>query len=91
MTGSGMPMRFADTDGAMIDVYQSATQLTDESGQSYPSTVNTLLDNALGARGYYGAFTANFHTDSDTTVENDAAMASAAARNVPIVSPRGRC
>ena len=45
--------------------------MTDESGQSYPSTVNTLLDNALGARGYYGAFTANFHTDSDTTVEND--------------------
>ena len=88
MTGSGIPMRFADTNGAPINVYQSATALTDESGQSYPSTVNALLDNALGAHGYYGAFTANFHTDSDTTVENDAAIASAAARNVPIVSAR---
>ena len=88
MTGSGIPMRFADTNGAATNVYQSATVMTDESGQSYPSTVNTLLDNALGAQGYYGAFTANFHTDSDTTVENDRAMASAAARNVPIVSAR---
>ena len=88
LTGSGMPMRFADTDGAATDVYQAATQMTDESGQSYPSTLNTLLDNALGAQGYYGAFTANMHTDSDTTVENDQAMASAAARNVPIVSAR---
>ena len=32
-TGSGMPMRFADLDGSMIDVYQAATQMTDESGQ----------------------------------------------------------
>ena len=88
MTGSGIPMRFADTTGAASNVYQAATVMTDESGQSYPSTVNTLLDNALGGKGYYGAFTANFHTDSDTTVENDLAMASAAARNVPIVSAR---
>src|SRR6185295_9051616 len=38
-TGSGMPMRFADLDGTMIDVFQAATQMTDESGQSYPFTV----------------------------------------------------
>ena len=39
-TGSGMPMRFADLDGSMIDVYQATTQMTDESGQSTrsPST-----------------------------------------------------
>ncbi len=47
-TGSGMPMRFADLDGTMIDVYQVATQMTDESGQSYPFTIDALLDNALG-------------------------------------------
>ena len=34
MTGSGMPMRFAKADGTMIDVYQAATQMTDESGQT---------------------------------------------------------
>ena len=39
-TGSGMPMRFADLDGTMIDVYQATTQMTDESGQSYPLHIN---------------------------------------------------
>ena len=34
-TGSGMPMRFADLDGSLIDVYQAATQMTDESGMDY--------------------------------------------------------
>ena len=37
-TGSGMPMRFADLDGTMIDVYQATTQMTDESDQTYPLT-----------------------------------------------------
>ena len=32
-TGSGFPKRFAETDGSLIDVYQAATQITDESGQ----------------------------------------------------------
>ncbi len=64
MTGSGMPMRFADTDGTMIDVYQSMTQMTDESGQAYPFTPDSLLAKALGPEGFYGAFNANMHTDS---------------------------
>ena len=59
-----MLMRFADLDGTMIDVYQSATQMTDESGQTFPFTINTLLDRALGATGYYGIFNANMHTDT---------------------------
>ncbi len=29
-TGSGMPMRFSDLDGSIIDVYQATTQMTDE-------------------------------------------------------------
>jgi len=48
-TGSAMPMRYADLDGTLIDVYQAVTQMTDESGQQYPLTVETLLDRALGA------------------------------------------
>ncbi|MEI9808799.1 MAG: hypothetical protein WDO16_13570 [Bacteroidota bacterium] len=39
-TGSGMPMRFADLDGTMINCYQSPTQMTDES--------------EIGYRGIYG-------------------------------------
>jgi methionine-rich copper-binding protein CopC len=88
-TGSGMPMRFADLDGTMIDVYQATTQMTDESDQTYPFTINTLLDRALGATGYYGAFTANMHTDSNNSPGATGAAAivsSALSRSVPVVS-----
>jgi hypothetical protein len=87
-TGSGMPMRYAALDGTMIDVYQAASQLTDESSQVFPSTVNTLLDNAIGASGYYGAFTANMHTDLAASAGSDAIVSSALARSVPIVSAK---
>nr|WP_253942430.1 DUF4082 domain-containing protein [Nocardioides sp. zg-1230] len=88
MNGSGMPMRFTDTDGSMIDVFQANTNMTDESGQSYPFTPNTLLDRALGSQGYYGAFTANLHTDAASTFEDTQVLASAQARNVPVIAAR---
>ena len=53
-----------------------------------PATIDTLLDNALGPLGYYGVFTANMHTDSATSSGADAIVASAQARNVPVVSAR---
>ena len=85
-SGSGMPMRFTDVDGTIIDVYQAVTQMTDESGQTYPFTIDALLDRALGAEGYYGVFTANMHTDTVAHAGSDAIVASAQARNVPVVS-----
>ena len=85
-----MPMRFADLDGTLIDVYQAVTQMTDESGQSYPFTVNTLLDRALGPEGYYGAFTVNAHTDPASSAVSDAVVSSALAR-VSRSSRRDRC
>ena len=66
-TGSAMPMRFADLDGTLIDTFQVVTQMTDESGQSYPFTIDTLLDRALGASEQYGVFTANAHSDGTGT------------------------
>jgi len=62
--------------------------MTDESGQSFPFTANTLLDRALGSEGYYGAFVANMHTDSAGSSGSDAIVASAQARGVPVVSSR---
>lgn len=62
-TGSGMPMRFAQTDGTIIDVYQVATQVPDESGEVLPDFMDRLFENAIGPRGFYGVFTANMHTD----------------------------
>lgn len=87
-TGSGMPMRFANLDGSMIDVYQAATQMTDESGQSYPATIDALLAGALGTEGYYGAFTANMHNDDAASPGADAIVAAAKANRVPVVTAR---
>jgi Domain of unknown function (DUF4082)/Bacterial Ig-like domain/Calx-beta domain/Bacterial Ig domain/Purple acid Phosphatase, N-terminal domain len=87
-TGSAMPMRFARQDGTIVDVYQATTQMTDESDQSYPLHIDTLLDRALGAEGYYGVFTANMHTDTAVHPGSEAIVASAQARSVPIVSSK---
>jgi hypothetical protein len=73
-TGSGMPMRFADCDGSLVDVYQAATYAADDATKprdmvddnantEVPKMVEALIDNALGANGYYGAFTVQVHTD----------------------------
>src|SRR4029077_8655704 len=49
---------------------------------------NTLLDNALGPLGYYGAFTANIHTDSAQPAQWAAIVSAAQSRGVPLVSAR---
>jgi len=85
-TGSGMPMRFAASSGDLIDVYQATTQMTDESGQTFPMTIDTLLDRALGQDGYYGVFTANMHTDVGASAGATAIVASAQSRDVPVVT-----
>jgi VCBS repeat-containing protein len=88
-TGSGMPMRFADVDGSMFNVYQATTQMTDEAEQTYPDTIDTLLNRALGPQGYYGVFTANIHTDDGVIEpESEAIISSALSHNVPVVSGR---
>ena len=79
-------MRFARADGSLIDVYQAATQMTDESGQTYPFTIDRLLDNALGPNEFIGAFTANMHNDRPSSPGATAIIASARARDVPVVT-----
>jgi hypothetical protein len=84
MTGSGFPMRFADLDGSVIDVYQALTHLVNETDNNATS-VNALLDKALGPEGYYGVFGTHYdYTDGfEFTVLN-----SAMARNVSLISAR---
>jgi hypothetical protein len=88
MTGSGIPMKFADSDGSTIGVYQAMTQMDDEADQEYPATVNALLDKALGADGYYGFFVVNMHTDLALSPGSDAIVAAAQARGVPVISSK---
>lgn len=85
-TGSGMPMRFATIQGVPIDVYQAPTQMTDESHQTYPATIDTLLQNALGPNEYFGVFTANLHNDLRYSAAADAVVSAALAHHVPVVS-----
>jgi Domain of unknown function (DUF4082)/Bacterial Ig-like domain/Bacterial Ig domain len=87
-TGSAMPMRFSALNGNLIDVYQAQTQMTDESGQTYPFTIDALLDRAVGAEGYYGVYTVNAHTDLAIIPESTTVIASAKARSVPVISSR---
>lgn len=87
-TGSGMPMRFAASNGTQINVYQAVTQMTDESGQTFPFTIDTLLDRAIGREGYYGVFVANMHTDKAESEQSDAIIKSAISHGVPVISAR---
>jgi chitodextrinase len=87
LNGGGFPMRFADLDGTPIDVYQENTAMVDETLQPFPATVDTLLDNAIGPTGYYGAFGVNIHTDFPAPQPDyEAIVASAQARGVPLIS-----
>ena len=87
MNGGGFPMRFADLDGTMLDVFQANTNLTDESTTDYAASIASLLDNAVGASGYYGVFGANMHTDNNAPHPGAEAIVSAAlARSVPVIS-----
>src|SRR3954463_1064337 len=91
VTGSGMPQRFARTNGTMIDVYQATSQMTDESGQTFPKNIDALLDGAVGAAGYYGAFTANMHTDFNgnaVETQSNQIVTSALARGVPVITAK---
>ena len=85
-TGSAMPMRFADLNGTIIDVYQAASQMTDESGQAFPATSDALLGAAVGPQGYFGVYTVNAHTDDVNSPVSDSVLSSALSRGVPIVS-----
>ena len=59
--------------------------MTDQAGLTYSTHINALLDKALGPEGYYGAFTANMHTDNAISAGSDAIPA-AQTRGVPVVS-----
>ena len=92
-TGSGMPMRFADLDGTLLNDYQVTTQIPDESGLNVANFINTLIDNAKGPKGYYGVFCANMHTDSNNSdnpsvIGSNAIVASAIANEIPVISAK---
>ncbi|MBF9232328.1 Ig-like domain-containing protein [Microvirga alba] len=64
MTGSGFPMRFADTDGTALDIYHATTHMVNENGINHASGVRFLIDRALGPEQFFGAFGTHYdYTD----------------------------
>lgn len=82
ITGSYQTMRFADTDGTMIDVYNAPTDLDYENDPTN-ATINADLASATGSQGFYGIF--GTHYDFTNTYQN-LLLASAAQYDVPIIS-----
>jgi len=83
-TGSGIPMRFADLDGTVIDVYQGVSHLVNETPLGYPGAINTMIDRAVGPEGYYGFF--GTHDDYKESTFSDAVISAGVTRNVPVIS-----
>lgn len=81
ITGSGMNMRLTDADGDMLDVRQGVSNVDDQAANAV--NIDALLDNALGADGYYGVFGSHYDMSNpfDVTL-----YTSASARNVPMIS-----
>jgi hypothetical protein len=90
MTGGGFPMRLAELDGTMIDMYQQNTNLNDEATTfGFGAHMDTLLDNALGPQGYYGAFGTNLHLDYPGPLTSyEEVVASAQAHGVSMITWR---
>ncbi|MBO0797663.1 MAG: hypothetical protein J2P31_02465 [Blastocatellia bacterium] len=83
MTGSGMPMRYVDLDGTIIDVYQAVTHLVNENEVVYPAGINSMLEKALGPEGYYGVFGTHYDYTDDFA---DQLLESAMAHNVSLIT-----
>lgn len=65
MTGSGFPMRFADVDGTILDIYQAASHIVNENGIDHAEGMRTLIKKALGPEQYFGAFGTHYdYSDS---------------------------
>jgi hypothetical protein len=65
MTGSGFPMPFVREDGRVLDIYQAATHLVNESGVPQKQGVHDMLVRALGPEQLFGAFGTHYdYSDS---------------------------
>lgn len=83
MTGSGLPMRFSDAEGNLINVFQQETHLVDEVFADHLYALERLLERATGPEGFYGAF--GTHVDFTTAFDVDL-MEMAIRHAIPIVS-----
>ncbi len=82
LSGSGMTMRFTDSNGALLDVYQGVTDLDYETDPT-SADVDSMLDNALNSNEFYGVLGTHYDTDDPYY---RILLDSARSRNVPVIS-----
>lgn len=82
VTGSGMNMRLTDASGSLLDVRQGVTNFDNTTAPA--SSIATMLDNALGAPGYYGLF--GSHYDMTGDAYDQTLYVAAKSRHIPIIS-----
>ena len=83
MTGSGFPMPFIDSDGSVLDIYQAASHMVDESGVPQREGVLYMIGRALGPEQFFGAFGTHYdHTDDF----EDVLIEVARRHGVPLIS-----
>ncbi len=83
MTGSGLPMRFSDLDGGLLDVHQQETHLVDEVFHGDADALRRLVSRARGPQGWVGAF--GTHVDFTDSFADDLVSVARGLR-VPVVS-----
>jgi hypothetical protein len=97
-TGSGLPQRFIDENGDVLDIYQAATQWPDEwfadngmTAQQAFNIMKSMFENAE-SNGYYSTFVNNIHpvryngSDDITATWANAIWAYAQAEGIPMWS-----
>ena len=85
MTGSGFPMKFAGTDGSVVNVYQQTTDFTNDNQRVNTQTnLEAVVDRALGSEGYYGII--GTHDDRRDTATLSAFLNVVKSRNISMVS-----
>ena len=89
-TGSALPMKFVRTDGKLLNIYNSETQVADESWREESfNKYKTIVDRALQEE-KYGWITVNFHPSMWNTYKPKAVQILQYSKdnNIPIWSAR---
>lgn len=74
LTGSGFPMPFFQLDGSVLDIYQAASHLVDQSGVPQRQGINYMIERAIGPEQFFGAFGTHYdHSDDYDTLLIEAA------------------
>ena len=83
MTGSALPMPYADRDGSLLGVYQAPSHIVNENGREQRATIDVMFRHATGPEGFVGII--GVHVDYTDAIARQVLNA-AQAQGIPLVS-----